>query len=828
MRSNVRTYYYTAGTTSGNSGNIFCNILGCASLCNLSSLRSFKAIVKFVKSPTGIVMTSIWAISIIAAFPTGYFSYILQYPISKGGALDDSDQSYIKVCYPYPNELGPNYPKIVVASKFIFLYVIPTIIIGYCYVSIAIHLMYKAKSSLASTTYSSSMPFTATSTTTTVTATTTMSRMIDTTTTTTRSGLTETHHERNNSNGNNEMIAYESPFIVSPLLRMPSVKSNSSSLNKSLTATSNLNTNCQTTSISSQPVMSATIVDGGCTKYKEPKFIYQGKRNSQELAKYLKISSSSNGSFSSSSSASSCSSSHHSSPSTSNSSYKQQTKLSRLTCTCCCHRSSNELRTNEKEKLQLDSSHNIYQQGLSSFSSSSTSSSSSTTVAQPQIVEKCCLCFQQQQQGNFIKENSGEKRRERRKISIKNCQINDTNDLNQDEIKIQIEKTFNKEGQRGKNCFSIICSGDVIDANTANAGEGNLKRNSSPTIEVINSNSNTQQKRVSLDINVPQSKRKNDHNNSVELSIEQPEEFSTSSNQLRCKQTSLSRSLTIDTVENYSDSEKEVEKEDEESINCGEYLRRHSKYSTTQSIASEHDLKLKYTASFDRKSRNCHSNRSNAGRGRFISTLANGKSSYSEMKLVDSLGRSRRDGSGGYFDEASSLKSIKNRLLHLSGKSILGSINGLFKNQDGSINDSSSTIRVTTTCPGMTTSNSMPLGSISVLQKSRKKSQSRAKMILLLVVLFLICFFPNHLFMMWFYFNPNSATHFNSFWQVWRIIAFCLTFLNSTLNPITLYLTSDQFKHLFNKYLLKCFNSESSNENTGNSGDSSNVITTNK
>ena len=91
--------------------------------------------------------------------------------------------------------------------------------------------------------------------------------------------------------------------------------------------------------------------------------------------------------------------------------------------------------------------------------------------------------------------------------------------------------------------------------------------------------------------------------------------------------------------------------------------------------------------------------------------------------------------------------------------------------------------------------------SSSGLRRSRKKSQSRAKMILLLVIIFLVCFFPNHLFMMWFYYHPYSQDLYNQFWHVWKIAAFCLTFLNSTLNPITLYLTSDQFKSLFNKYI---------------------------
>jgi hypothetical protein len=108
-------------------------------------------------------------------------------------------------------------------------------------------------------------------------------------------------------------------------------------------------------------------------------------------------------------------------------------------------------------------------------------------------------------------------------------------------------------------------------------------------------------------------------------------------------------------------------------------------------------------------------------------------------------------------------------------------------------------------------------------KRSRKKSQSRAKMILLLVIIFLVCFFPHHLFMMWFYYHPNSQNLYNQFWHVWRIVAFCLTFLNSTLNPITLYLTSDQFKSLFNKYIWTkaCENSENLSPSDSSFGGSS-------
>ncbi|KAI1304217.1 Neuropeptide CCHamide-1 receptor [Halotydeus destructor] len=96
------------------------------------------------------------------------------------------------------------------------------------------------------------------------------------------------------------------------------------------------------------------------------------------------------------------------------------------------------------------------------------------------------------------------------------------------------------------------------------------------------------------------------------------------------------------------------------------------------------------------------------------------------------------------------------------------------------------------------------LAASSGFKRSKKRSQSRAKLIMLLVIIFMVCFFPNHLFMIFFYYHPNAQEVYNDFWHVWRIVAFCLTFLSCCLNPITLYATSEQFNQLFNKYLHCC------------------------
>ncbi|XP_076029676.1 neuropeptide CCHamide-1 receptor-like [Oratosquilla oratoria] len=93
------------------------------------------------------------------------------------------------------------------------------------------------------------------------------------------------------------------------------------------------------------------------------------------------------------------------------------------------------------------------------------------------------------------------------------------------------------------------------------------------------------------------------------------------------------------------------------------------------------------------------------------------------------------------------------------------------------------------------------------MQVNNKQIQSRkkvAKMVLCFVVIFAVCFLPNHVFLLWFYFNPNSYVEFNAFWHILRILGFCLGFINSCINPIALYCISGTFRKYYNKYLFCC------------------------
>lgn len=85
--------------------------------------------------------------------------------------------------------------------------------------------------------------------------------------------------------------------------------------------------------------------------------------------------------------------------------------------------------------------------------------------------------------------------------------------------------------------------------------------------------------------------------------------------------------------------------------------------------------------------------------------------------------------------------------------------------------------------------------------RARKKV---AKMVLSFVIMFMICFLPHHVFMLWFHLSPSSHDDFNDFWNAFRIVAFCLSFINSCINPIALYFISGVFRKYFNRYLFAC------------------------
>lgn len=75
-----------------------------------------------------------------------------------------------------------------------------------------------------------------------------------------------------------------------------------------------------------------------------------------------------------------------------------------------------------------------------------------------------------------------------------------------------------------------------------------------------------------------------------------------------------------------------------------------------------------------------------------------------------------------------------------------------------------------------------------------------AKMVMAFVIVFAVCFFPQHVFMLWFYIHPTAQQDYNVFWHYFRILGFCLAFTNSCINPIALYCVSSTFRKYFDRY----------------------------
>ncbi|XP_071647120.1 neuromedin-B receptor-like [Temnothorax longispinosus] len=96
----------------------------------------------------------------------------------------------------------------------------------------------------------------------------------------------------------------------------------------------------------------------------------------------------------------------------------------------------------------------------------------------------------------------------------------------------------------------------------------------------------------------------------------------------------------------------------------------------------------------------------------------------------------------------------------------------------------------------------LPSGNLHVEQiKARRRV---GKMVVCFIIVFVICFLPYHIFMLWFHFCPTARDDYDDYWHVFRIIGFCLSFSNSCINPIALYLISRTFRRRFNNYLCFC------------------------
>lgn len=89
-------------------------------------------------------------------------------------------------------------------------------------------------------------------------------------------------------------------------------------------------------------------------------------------------------------------------------------------------------------------------------------------------------------------------------------------------------------------------------------------------------------------------------------------------------------------------------------------------------------------------------------------------------------------------------------------------------------------------------------------QQQKRQVQARikvAKVVLSFVLIFIICWLPRHIFILWYNYSPDE---YNMFWHVFKITSFCLTYIYSCVNPYALYFLSSQFRKYYNRYLFCC------------------------
>lgn len=89
-------------------------------------------------------------------------------------------------------------------------------------------------------------------------------------------------------------------------------------------------------------------------------------------------------------------------------------------------------------------------------------------------------------------------------------------------------------------------------------------------------------------------------------------------------------------------------------------------------------------------------------------------------------------------------------------------------------------------------------------QQQQRQIEARmkvARVVLSFVLLFVICWLPRHVYLIWFFWSPYD---FNTFWIWFKLIGFCLTYVYSCINPYALYFLSSQFRKYYNRYLFRC------------------------
>ncbi|KAK4029538.1 hypothetical protein OUZ56_022519 [Daphnia magna] len=123
------------------------------------SFDRYTAIVRpvqsFVSGPRSklviVCLAVIWLTSLVLALPAVFFSHLLKHSgeripdserdVDANGTMIGPTHREIHICYPFPQEFGPDYPRIVILLRFLLHYFLPLITIGTFYAIMAHHLL---------------------------------------------------------------------------------------------------------------------------------------------------------------------------------------------------------------------------------------------------------------------------------------------------------------------------------------------------------------------------------------------------------------------------------------------------------------------------------------------------------------------------------------------------------------------------------------------------------------------------------------------------------------------------------------------------------------
>ncbi|KAK3603546.1 hypothetical protein CHS0354_027970 [Potamilus streckersoni] len=79
--------------------------------------------------------------------------------------------------------------------------------------------------------------------------------------------------------------------------------------------------------------------------------------------------------------------------------------------------------------------------------------------------------------------------------------------------------------------------------------------------------------------------------------------------------------------------------------------------------------------------------------------------------------------------------------------------------------------------------------------KSIQRRKRLAMLVIILVLVFVYCWLPRHIYLLWFHFDQAQ---YNFVWHVFKIVSYCLMFSNSAINPLVYYFWDKKYRIFIN------------------------------